>query len=272
MQNKSMNHSLRRFFIDPAAIKGATANLTGPEVHHLKNVLRLKTGDRIELFDGTGKTYVTIIEHFTKDTIQMRIISVEETADSTPQLFIGQALLTGKKMDLVVQKATELGVHTLQPFISEHCARTDISAAKGQRWDRIILEACKQCGRPQLMTCPPPIGFTELINMNAESAIKLIFWEQEETQTLQLLVNALPVDRRQMTGPIFALIGPEGGFSSAEISQAVSAGFVPVTLGHRVLRAETAAIAGMAILQFLLGNLSREDGGSDREGAAQRRV
>lgn len=257
--NKTMNRSLRRFFIDPADIKESTALLTGPEVHHLKHVLRLKSGDRIELFDGTGKIYGTVIEHFTKDTIQLRITSVEEEAAAeTPQLIIGQALLTGKKMDLIVQKATELGVHTLQPMITEHCARTDISAAKGQRWDRIILESCKQCGRPQPMTCPPPIDFKELSNKKTESSIKLIFWEQEQTQTLQKIFSSLSLERQAMTGPPIALIGPEGGFSATEISRAVSAGFQPVTLGHRVLRAETAVIAVMAILQFLLGNLGRE--------------
>jgi 16S rRNA (uracil1498-N3)-methyltransferase len=253
-----MHRSLRRFFIDPAAIKESTALLTGPEVHHLKNVLRLKSGDRIELFDGTGKTYLTVIAYFTKDTIEMRILSVEETAANTPQLIIGQALLTGKKMDLIVQKATELGINTLQPFLAEHCARPDINAAKGQRWDRIILEACKQCGRPQPMTCPPPIDFDELLLLHAESLVKLLLWEQEQNQTMQKIFSSLPVDRELMTGPTFALIGPEGGFSASEISRAVAAGFQPVTLGHRILRAETAAIAVMSILQFLLGNLNRE--------------
>lgn len=254
-----MNRPPRRFFINPTAINQSTAILSDQEAHHIKNVLRLKSGDQIKLFDGTGKTYLTIIDHFTKDAIQLRIISVaEEAAAETPQLIISQALLTGKKMDLVIQKATELGVHTLQPFIAERCSRTDISAAKGQRWDRIILESCKQCGRPQPMTCPPPIDFDELISLNTENTVKLIFWEEEQKQTLQQIFSSQPVDRPLMTGPLLALIGPEGGFNASEINRAVAAGFQPVTLGRRVLRAETAAIAVMAILQFLLGNLARE--------------
>lgn len=249
---------MHRFFIDPSQIRESSAVLSGPEAHHLKNVLRLQPGDHIELMDGTGNIFLSVIESLDKEAIHTRTLSMRQEEHQTARLIIGQALLNGKKMDLIVQKATELGVHTLQPFLAEHCSRQDIKIHKAERWDRIILEACKQCGRPVPMYCPQLTGFNELLGLGAVSQIKLIFWEKEERQTMRSIFQSPGYLPPALPHQILALIGPEGGFSPVEIEKAKTAGFMPVTLGKRILRAETATITVIAILQFLLGNLTME--------------
>ena len=244
--------SLRRFFIDPADITGETALLTGPEAHHLRTVLRLSPGDPITFFDGTGARYQARIERILKDRVTATIIG--QTRDLPPKvrLHLGQALLKGQKMDLILQKATELGVEAIYPFYSEHGIHKQPRDTQMDRWQRIVIEACKQCDRAtppeihapreviDLMTAPPPYD------------ARLIFWEHETKQTLNEVLAGQSKDCRS----VLFLLGPEGGFSEAEVARAQKEGFTPVSLGPRILRAETASLAATAILQFALGNLN----------------
>ena len=246
---------MRRFFIDPIGVNDTQATITGDEAHHISDVLRLKPGTTIELFDGTGKVYQARIEHVAKGRVETIILAGSEDIADSSQLSLGVALLTGKKMDLVVQKATELGVAAVHPYVSRHCSVKERNPNKEQRWQRIALEACKQCNRPTVMECKPVSDLHSLLAEGKPAVTKIIFWEQEQTRTLADLFPA-------GTAPpasIMALFGPEGGFSQEEITQAINAGFTPVSLGSRILRAETAVISGSAILQFILGNLSSVD-------------
>ena len=242
---------MRRFFINPEEISGTGATITGDEAHHISDVLRLKPGTPIELFDGTGKVYRARIEGFGKGHVDVAITGTGDASGAACHLAIGVALLTGKKMDLVVQKATELGVDTITPYVSRHCSVKEGNPNKEERWQRIALEACKQCNRPTAPSCDPVTDFADLLVEAAPYSTKIIFWEQEQSRTLN---DLFPTDSEPPT-TVLALFGPEGGFSNEEISQAVAAGFTPVSLGKRILRAETAVISGSAILQFLTGNL-----------------
>jgi len=243
---------MRRFFTAPDAVIDAKATITGDEAHHISDVLRLKPGTAIELFDGNGKIHQARIEQIGKGRIEVAILATREDGGSGSRLAIGVALLTGKKMDLVVQKATELGVETIHPYVSRHCSIKEGNANKEDRWQRIIMEACKQCNRPTVPECRRVTEFTDLLADREGNVGKIIFWEQERSRTLtDLFPAATPPP-----ATLLALFGPEGGFSNEEISQAVDAGFSPVSMGSRVLRAETAVISGSAILQFLLGNLN----------------
>ena len=243
---------MRRFFIDPDKITATNATITGDEAHHISDVLRLKPGITIELFDGTGKVYQARIEHIAKKQVETVILADrEETADNGC-LSLGVAMLTGKKMDLVVQKATELGVAAIHPYVSQHSSVKERNPNKEQRWQRIALEACKQCNRPTVPECKQVSDFSALLEEGKDAAVKIIFWEQEQSSTLGEL---FPAESHPPT-TVMALFGPEGGFSREEINQAIDQGFTPVSLGNRILRAETAVISGSAILQFLLGNLT----------------
>ncbi|MDH5298035.1 MAG: 16S rRNA (uracil(1498)-N(3))-methyltransferase [Desulfobulbaceae bacterium] len=247
---------MRRFFVDPAAVTATTARLTGTEAHHLAEVLRLGPGTVVDLFDGCGTVYRARVERVIRGEVETTILASARQSDGRPSLSMGVALLTGKKMDLVIQKATELGVDAIHPYIARHCTVKERNENKEERWQRIILEACKQCNRPAPPECTPAADFTSILEAPPPSAIKIIFWEREHARTL---ADLLPTGT-MVPAAVFALCGPEGGFSVEEIDQAVSAGFTPVTLGDRILRAETAVIAGAAILQYLLGNLAATPG------------
>jgi 16S rRNA (uracil1498-N3)-methyltransferase len=154
----------RRFFVNPEKIHHGTAIIDGKEARHISTVLRLTRGDVIVLLDGTGRAYSATIETLSRDSIEARI--TEETCgrDDVVPFHLGIGLLKGKKMELVIQKATELGVRSLHPFTSRYSVAEPESDAKGQRWQRIVLEACKQSGRPAPLDCPPTTDFPGILD------------------------------------------------------------------------------------------------------------
>ncbi len=248
---------MRRFFVDPENIVGATAVLTGTEARHISTVLRLATGTVITLFDGSGSYFEAQLTKISPTRVETKIISItpyiDAPGDFPPALHLGIGLLKGKKMDFIIQKITELGIESLRPFRSQFCASHDPAAGRLSRWQKIALEACKQCNRPKPPDLHEVAEFKDLLGVAGQDQheLKLIFWEEEGQKTLQ---DSLGTLHEIQSGLI--LIGPEGGFSANEVAAAVAAGYEPVTLGSRILRAETAAIAAVSILQYQLGNLS----------------
>jgi 16S rRNA (uracil1498-N3)-methyltransferase len=241
---------MHHFFIAPDAVHGETALITGAEAHHLRAVLRLAAGDRVRLFDGTGRIHEAVITRLGKGEVETRVLASETAAPTPVPVQIGQALLKGKKMDLLVQKANELGIDILAPFVSARCEVRTGNPEREERWHRIVLESCKQCGRPVPMICRPETDFAGALAAGGDVDLRLIFWEHERQYSLgSLFARTKPIRAAKV------LIGPEGGFSGEEIEQAAAAGFTPVSLGRRILRAETASLAAMAILQHRLGNL-----------------
>jgi len=242
--------SQRRFFITGENLAGDTIRITGPEAHHLKNVLRLSPGVAVTFLDGRGSRYLARIEQMGKELVTATI--TRHTQDIAPgvKLHLGQALLKGERMDLAIQKATELGVTSIRPFFSEHGLPRSQKDSRLPRWQRIILESCKQCDQAFAPEIFPPAELGQLLRQPPDADLKLIFWEGENARGLNNLDFAAskPVS-------IFFLLGPVGGFSQAEVNMARDHGFTPLSLGPRVLRAETATIAATAILQQLSGNL-----------------
>lgn len=240
---------MRIFFIPPEHCTETTATITGQEAKHLRLVLRLKPGDTIMLFDGQGMQYTAQLTAIGKSEATAAILSSCRIEYRPPFLLLAQGLLKGKKMDLVIQKATELGVHHLLPFISQHCTVTKTDTNQMERWQRIIHESCKQCGRAIPMSCSPPLLFGDLLKKYASLPQKLLLWEQEKHAALsdQTLSAA-----HEST---ILVIGPEGGFQEGEVQLAASHGYTSTSIGPATLRAETASIAAIAISQFLLGNL-----------------
>jgi 16S rRNA (uracil1498-N3)-methyltransferase len=249
---------MRRFFMAPENITGSTAILTGPEARHIATVLRLSTGITIILFDGTGSYYEAVLTKISPSRVETKIVSItpyiETAEDFHPALHLGIGLLKGKKMDLIIQKITELGVASLSPFHSRYCVAQDRTGSRISRWEKIALEACKQCNRPKPLDINSTENFKELLSDSKEEVhdLKLIFWENKEGQKpLREIFAPLKKIRSVMI-----LIGPEGGFSADEVGQAIDAGYEPVTMGSRVLRSETAVITAVSILQHELGNLA----------------
>lgn len=239
---------MRRFFVHPDAIHDDRAVLPDVESHHIATVLRLEPGSGVELFDGTGVIYQGTIETVARRSVAVRIRAVfRPPAAAAPDIILLQSLLKGKKMDLVVQKATELGIHTLQPLRTRYCEGQSHPQRQLDRWIRIMLEACKQCRREKPMQIAGAVEFASMPVAAASS--RLMFWEGETAVSLQ-------PDHLILTGPICLLLGPEGGFHTREIDLARKMGFQTVSLGGYVLRAETASFAAMAIVRYLAGGLA----------------
>ncbi len=220
----------------------------------MKTVLRLKAGDSIELLDGSGGVYTGKVVTMDKRVIAEITLVVSVDSNEKSALWVGQGMLKAKKMDSVVQKCTELGVERFTPFISSRCqGRPDARQMqkKHERWSRIIEESCKQCFRPRPMELVEPIPFHEPLLLNSEGSneLKLVFWEEEHTTRIEDLPPLIEHDR------IRILLGPEGGITHDEIELARSSGWQTVSLGSRILRAETATFASVSIIQHLLGNM-----------------
>jgi 16S rRNA (uracil1498-N3)-methyltransferase len=249
---------MRRFFIEPENISGSTAVLTGTEARHISTVLRLSQAAVITLFDGSGSYYEAQITRISPARVETKILSItpyiDAATDVRPALHLAVGLLKGKKMDFIIQKCTELGVEGVYPFRSEYCAVHDAAAERLSRWHKIALEACKQCNRPKPPSITAPQDLGRLLSMSGKAGydLKVIFWENQIGQKTMREIFAAS----EKIGSVMTVIGPEGGFSSDEIAQAVDAGFKAVTMGQRILRAETAAIAAVAVIQHELGNLS----------------
>lgn len=239
---------MRRFFVDPQSVAPEAAYLSPTESLHIVSVLRLQLGEMVELFDGTGTVYQGTLHKLSRQQVTVRLLSKWNEEQETPSVVLYQSLLKGKKMDFLVQKTTELGVHAFQPFLSRYCETRGNPERQQQRWQRIMLEACKQCRRALPMQIHQPTDFNQL--KMSEFATKLLLWENENDQSLK-------PEQLVHTGPVCLLIGPEGGFHDDEITHARENGFQTVTLGKRILRAETATLAAVTIIQYLLGALGK---------------
>jgi 16S rRNA (uracil1498-N3)-methyltransferase len=240
-----------RFFIHASQIEYPVALLTGPDVNHIKNVLRLKPGDPIWLVDDTGAEYASQINAVSSHRIDVEIIEkVDKNAESPVHISIAQSYLKEKKMDLLIRQLTELGINYWCPFFSERSIPNPVQerlALRYQRWQKITIEAVKQCSRSRLMEIGQALSFNEMLLSAKNSDLKIIFWENAAKSIK--LTNLFP--EKQNIRSIFAVMGPEGGFSRNEINQAAKEGFQPIRIGPRILRAETATIAACAILQYM---------------------
>jgi 16S rRNA (uracil1498-N3)-methyltransferase len=207
----------------------------------------MQLGDRAELFDGKGAVVSGEISRISSKEVVFQILFRTDAADAGVPLTLAQAVLKGKKMDLLIQKATELGVDTFVPVITRYCENSGRAGQQLKRWQRIMLEACKQCRRPIPMQICPPTELQELPLSEGEH--KIMPWENEAGTSF----SALELGNGQ---PVLVLIGPEGGFHPAEVAYAEEVGFRTISLGPRILRAETAALAAVVLVQQGAGNFS----------------
>jgi 16S rRNA (uracil1498-N3)-methyltransferase len=244
---------MRRFFLDREMILSDKPTLTGPDVKHIRTVLRLKPGEEIFLFDGKGSEYRARIIDSTPKTIILSVLERFPSISESPvEITIGQGLLKAKKMDRIVRQVTELGIYALIPLLAKRSVprpRPERWAEKEQRWETIAQESLKQCGRSQMPCLEPPTSFKELVAVSRTHDLKIIFHEGNPGEESNLYLND-PRDVRS----VLALIGPEGGFTPNEVQMALEGGFVCVSLGPRILKADTAVVAVCAVLQYAFGD------------------
>lgn len=242
------------FFVSPACIVQQTISVTGDVLVHLRDSLRVTIGETLWLGDGQGTRYRAEITDVSKRAVTGRILeTVQEPLFRTPRLILGQSLLKGEKMDWVVQKATELGVDELIPVESRHSVvhlKADRVDHQLTRWQRIALEAAQQSEQWRIPPIARPQSLSGLLTRQATASVTLMLTERRKGTSLQSV--ELP---RDATGSVVVLIGPEGGWNKEEVQLAEQAGVVSIALGPHILRAETAAIAAISILQSRVGNL-----------------
>ncbi|MBA3514273.1 MAG: 16S rRNA (uracil(1498)-N(3))-methyltransferase [Pyrinomonadaceae bacterium] len=250
----------RRFYASPEAFSSDLKSLAlqAEEARHLRDVLRLRGGDRVQVFDGAGKEFVCTIEESRKDTARLRVLA--EVAPARPesplQLTLAVALLKSDKFDLVVQKATELGVARVVPVatkLADIRLRNDSDANKRvERWQRIAMEASKQSGRAVVPEVTHPISLAGLLQASDATGQRRLVFSERNGQSLLEMKDIQDANQYQIT----ALIGSEGGWTDEELTLARANSWGVVTLGGRTLRAETAAITAAVLLQHLYGDLS----------------
>ncbi|MFZ1701282.1 MAG: 16S rRNA (uracil(1498)-N(3))-methyltransferase [Pyrinomonadaceae bacterium] len=239
---------MRRFFAPPQNFNTGVATLDADETRHLRDVLRLKIGDEVSVFDGLGAEFRCEIRTIGKRSSDLTII--ESTPVASPEsdldLTLAAAMVSGEKFDLVIQKSVELGVTRFVPLNTVRCdVKLKDAAKRLDRWRRIAMEATKQCGRAVLMEIADPVDLPNLI-ADTDPPTMLLFSERDGAT-----FSPKPVVKK-----LTAVIGPKGGWDDGELELAAGNNVTVVTLGGRILRAETAAIAITAVLQHRFGDLT----------------
>ena len=237
---------MTRFYVAQDLFVNAQIELPSEVVRHI-HVLRLRVGDDIELFNGNGFVNFATITQIEKRHVLVLINSILEVKNESPlKLTLAMCLISNDKMDLTVQKATELGVNLIVPIISERSQRIDKDrlTKRIEHWQSIIINSCEQSGRNVLPQIETPILFNKFLQQSNEEFCKIILSPHVKHNSV------LP----KSCSEVVILIGPEGGFTNNEVDTANAYGFISLLLGSRILRAETAAISALTIFQSYFGD------------------
>ena len=245
---------MRRLFYAGKLAENIT--IRGGDAHHLARVMRVQAGDAVVVAGADGTAARMTVAAVGRDAVDLALaeyLPAEE--EDHVEVILVQALLKGEKMDFVVQKAAELGAAAVYPVETEHIvARYDAkkAAAKAARWQKIADEAAKQCGRRTLMTIAPITALSELLQdekrFGAPDTAVVFCYEQERRQSMRMVLQGITAQH------VILIVGAEGGFSRAEAEAVTAAGGQAVSLGRRILRAETAALTVLALAQYEFGN------------------
>ncbi len=244
---------MHRFFIPPQWIDQDRVAIKGKQVHQLRNVLRLAKGDRIIVLDNSGWQYEVELVSLSREQVE-GVVREKSLSLAEPRISIVlyQALLKGEKFEFVLQKGTELGIAAFVPMVCERCVVEvkDAPDRKLNRWQRIIVEAGEQSRRGKLPSLEPVQPFEPACQ--SVQGFSLLAWEGEKGSGLRA---ALAGQGAKDTSSVNLFIGPEGGFSPAEVEFAHGCGILPITLGSRVLRAETAGLVAATAILYHYGDL-----------------
>jgi 16S rRNA (uracil1498-N3)-methyltransferase len=245
--------TLRRFFIDSVRLQSERPSLEGEEAKHILRVLRLGPGDRIVLFDNTGWEYEAHIIGKQSGQVFYEVLEKKWVPRESPlRITLAVPLIRPQPLEWIYQKGTELGVTSFWPYYSQHSGHNfsdTESSGKQERWKRIITEAAKQCGRNRLPELKAPCSYDQVLEAES-SALRIMPYEEENVYTLKEIADRYPEAEH-----ILACVGPEGGFTPEEIRRAREKNFFTPSLGPRTLRAETAALTLIGLVQYLWGDL-----------------
>jgi len=246
---------MHRFYIAPENWHPDALVLTGSEAHHCRNVLRLEPADRVVLFNGQGREITAEIVFSGTADIQLRRLHEAQTPPLRCRITLGQAIPKGKNMDLIVQKAVEIGAAEIAPILSDRTiVRLDeeSAASKQSKWQAVAIEAAKQCGQNWLPQVDTPQPLAQFFQEHRGFDLQLIGSLQSDAVHLKKILAQFLAEHGDRPRNVLMLVGPEGDFTPAELSLARSQGCRPITLGPIVLRVETASIYCLSILSYEL--------------------
>jgi len=239
-----------RIYTDTPLQAGAEAQLDDNAAQHVGRVLRMQPGQALNLFNGDGQDYPALIASASKKNVTVQVQQpTANSSESALEIVLGQTLSKGDRMDYAVQKATEMGVTQIVPLSTERCdvrLKGDREDKRLSHWRSVAISAAEQCGRARVPDILPVMNISEWLEYSQRCDVRLVLHHRTE-QSLDSLAKP---------SSVALMIGPEGGLSADEIAQAEKFGFLPVALGPRVLRTETAPVAAMALCQWLWGDFS----------------
>jgi 16S rRNA (uracil1498-N3)-methyltransferase len=246
---------MHRFFVAPELLKNATIQLPEKLAHQVRDVLHLAVGEQLLLLDNSGDEALCTVTRSSRKEVEVEL--VERRAgkpESAVRIILCQGLLKSARFEWILEKGTELGVAVFAPIL---CRRStsgleDAGAGKLQRWQRILQEAAEQCGRARIPELRPIRPFAQALNDLPPDVLALIPWEEEHTLSLHAALRSIQYKQEKIPLTVVLFIGPEGGLLAEEIALAQQHGVQPVTLGPRILRAETAALATVANVMYEL--------------------
>jgi 16S rRNA (uracil1498-N3)-methyltransferase len=253
-----------RFFVPPETLRREPLTLEGELAHQLSRVLRLRAGARLTLLDDSGQAYEVELDEVSPTRARAHLVAVSiPQSEPGVRLVLYQALLREAKFDLVLQKGTEVGVAAFVPLLAERSLvgkNEGPTPARQARWERIVREAAEQSGRARLPRLLPAQSVAVAARVIPAGALSLLATVGTATRALGVVLraadeNATREVRRERTRSVHLFIGPEGDFSPAEVAAAIAAGAIPISLGPRVLRAETAGLVALAAILYALGEL-----------------
>ncbi len=234
----------RRFYVPPGRIHGGVAELLPDQVHRVREVLRLKRDSQVEVFDGKGNAYLGRLEFTVHGSLVSDLERIADREQLPPRLVVAAAMIKPARFEWMLEKATELGTDEFIPLITRH---SDVHLVRANlpsrlnRWQRIVQQACEQSGRTLIPAIQAPLKFPDLLAMDSLSGFtRLLLYES----------GGLPLSREKPPGPAVICIGPEGGWDPSEVDAALERGYRLVSLGRHILRAETSAVAAIALLRI----------------------
>ncbi len=247
---------MRRFFLQNIDPESVPIVIKGAEARHMIRVLRMMPGEEIVLIEGGGRRFRATIRDVRRGCVTVDIISeLPGIMPSPVKITLAQALIRARRMDIIIEKCTELGVNTIIPFLSSRSIiRMDKHKHESRlkHWQGVAISAVKQSDALTPPEITQVMDFRDMLdNLKERHATKVILWEQDKRISIKKILT-----EREKRDHFIGIVGPEGGFSKAEIQWAKESGFIPATLGRRILRAETASISMVSLVQYEWGDLN----------------
>jgi 16S rRNA (uracil1498-N3)-methyltransferase len=244
---------MRRFYLPSEKCNSSTLLLTDREAYHASEVIRVRRGERVIVLDGAGREFICEVFAVSSREVSLRVISSKSVSPSPSRITLLQAVPKGKTFGLIVEKATELGAHRIVPILSERVVMQldeESSAGKVEKWQQIAIESIKQCGSRWLPIIESPVTPQEYLARKEHFELALVASLHDAPRSPREVINAFVSEKGDLPKTICVWIGPEGDFTSAEMSVIKAAGASPITLGPLVLRSETAAIYCLSVLSY----------------------